>query len=129
MKTKELWLELCERAAAVERDPEKWNALVNEINRLLERSPPKGQLDHKMTNDQNKAIGDVLRTVVSALRVDVSREQIIQAISERRTGDYKTETQKARTIGIAGVLFLIGTVAAAYAPLDRQEPGATRVGT
>ena len=82
-----------------------------------------------MTNDQNKAIGDVLRTVVSALRVDVSREQIIQAISERRTGDYKTETQKARTIGIAGVLFLIGTVAAAYAPLDRQEPGATRVGT
>ena len=33
---KELWLELCERAAAVERDPEKWNVLVNKINRLLE---------------------------------------------------------------------------------------------
>jgi hypothetical protein len=36
MKTKELLLELCEQAAAVERDPEKWNALVDEINRLLE---------------------------------------------------------------------------------------------
>jgi hypothetical protein len=33
---KELWLELCEQAAAVERDPEKWHTLVEEINRLLE---------------------------------------------------------------------------------------------
>ena len=33
---RELWFELCERDAAVERDPEKLNALVNEINRLLE---------------------------------------------------------------------------------------------
>ncbi len=38
MKTKELWLELCEQAAAVERDPEKWHALVEEINRLLEEN-------------------------------------------------------------------------------------------
>jgi hypothetical protein len=35
MKTKELWLELCEQAAVVEQDPEKWHALANEINRLL----------------------------------------------------------------------------------------------
>jgi hypothetical protein len=35
-ENKELWLELCERAAAVERDPEKLHALVKEINRLLE---------------------------------------------------------------------------------------------
>jgi hypothetical protein len=35
-ENKELWLGLCEQAAAVERDPEKWNTLVNEINRLLE---------------------------------------------------------------------------------------------
>jgi hypothetical protein len=36
MKTRELWLELCQQAAAVEQDPQKWHALVNEINRLLE---------------------------------------------------------------------------------------------
>jgi hypothetical protein len=35
-ENKELWLELCERAAVVERDPEKLQALVAEINRLLE---------------------------------------------------------------------------------------------
>jgi hypothetical protein len=35
-ENKELWLELCEQAAAVEQDPEKWQALVQEINRLLE---------------------------------------------------------------------------------------------
>jgi hypothetical protein len=35
-ESKELWLELCKRAAAVERDPEKLHALVTEINRLLE---------------------------------------------------------------------------------------------
>ena len=33
---KELWLELCERAAAVERDPKELLVLVAEINRLLE---------------------------------------------------------------------------------------------
>jgi hypothetical protein len=35
-ENKELWLELCEQAAAVERDPRKLHALVKEINRLLE---------------------------------------------------------------------------------------------
>jgi hypothetical protein len=34
-ENKELWLELCEQAAAVERDPEKWDALDEEINRVL----------------------------------------------------------------------------------------------
>ena len=33
---RELWFELCERDAAVERDPKKLLALVAEINRLLE---------------------------------------------------------------------------------------------
>jgi hypothetical protein len=44
-ENKELWLQLCERAAAVERDPRKLHALVTEINRLLEerRSHPKQQ--------------------------------------------------------------------------------------
>ena len=43
MKTKELWLELCGPAAAVERDPEKWHALVEEMTHLLEKTgPPKG---------------------------------------------------------------------------------------
>jgi hypothetical protein len=42
---KELRLELCEEAAAIEHDPGKLHALVTEINRLLEerRSPPKQQ--------------------------------------------------------------------------------------
>jgi hypothetical protein len=35
-ENKELWLELCEQAAAVEPDPKKLHVLVREINRLLE---------------------------------------------------------------------------------------------
>jgi hypothetical protein len=35
-ENKELWLELCEQAAAVERDPRKLHALIKKINRLLE---------------------------------------------------------------------------------------------
>jgi len=34
VKKQERWMELCAQAA-VERDPEKLNALVKEINRLL----------------------------------------------------------------------------------------------
>jgi hypothetical protein len=43
-ESKELWLELCEQAAAVERDPRKLQALVKEINRLIEENEthPKG---------------------------------------------------------------------------------------
>jgi hypothetical protein len=48
MKTKELWLELREQAAIVERDPEKWHALVKEINRFLEEKEVR--LKYKDTN-------------------------------------------------------------------------------
>jgi hypothetical protein len=37
---KELWLELCEQAAAVERDPEKWHTLVEEITAYLKKKKP-----------------------------------------------------------------------------------------
>jgi len=45
------------------------------------------QIPIQMTNDQNKAIRAVLRAVVWALRLGVSREQIIKAIQggERAT--------------------------------------------
>jgi hypothetical protein len=46
----ELWLQLCEQAAAVERDPRKLDALVTEINRLLEEK--EARLNNKDTNIQ-----------------------------------------------------------------------------
>jgi hypothetical protein len=55
---KELWPELCEQAA-VEQDPQKLHALVNEIIRLLEAKEQRSQQPRSSTDSMTQTTGQL----------------------------------------------------------------------